>query len=343
MALSKRRKIVRELDVVVADSLGSVLDAQLSGGGGGGSGGGGTESTGVGFEGSNGNSIASADDDARGRNTRLAIIQCPMRGIPSSGMAGPSGSAASIRVKPSCGRLEIHCDQQLGSAPSLGEKEEGAPETIYIGPDSLAPVSVANNYRSNRRLVLRSPGLSLAEPEIPQCICSVSADGKSLALIPADATVQLRPCFDHVDAADQEAKAEEEGEKEKKLLLQQQQQQQQLQSAEAEHGNAASNSGADGVAVPLHVRIRKQETEKQQEIRLHSYAHIRQMEDQEPWTVMIHERQGGAFSKAAILSLRACGVGTDDRSDADPLPVLDGEEYLHSACFIGNAHVEDTE
>ena len=257
-------------------------------------------------------------------------------------MAGPSGSAACVRVKPSCGRLEIHCDQQLGSAASPGEKEEGAPETVYIGPGSLAPVSLANNYRSNSRLVLRSPGLSLAEPEIPQCICSVSADEKSLVLIPVDATVQLRPCFDHVDAADQEAKAEEEGEKEKKLLLQQQQQQL-LQSAEAEHGNAASNSGADGVAVPLHVRIRKQETEKQQEIRLHSYAHIRQMEDQEPWTVMIHERQGGAFSKAAIQSLRACCVRTDDRSDSDPLPVLDGEVYLHSSCFIGNAHVEDTE
>ena len=69
MALSKRRKLVRELDVVVADNLGSILDAQLSGGGGGG-----TESTGVGFEGSNGNSIVSAGDDARDWDTRLALL-----------------------------------------------------------------------------------------------------------------------------------------------------------------------------------------------------------------------------------------------------------------------------
>lgn len=45
----------------------------------------------------------------------------------------------------------------------------------------------------------------------------------------------------------------------------------------------AENSSIDAHRLPLKVHVKRRETERQTEIRLHSHAHLKQIEDAEVW------------------------------------------------------------
>ena len=200
-----------------------------------------------------------------------------------------------VRYKPKSGKLEIEL-------PKTGEAAN--PRNVDL--------EAAPNLRVDTRV------LTSTETPVHEGYCVAAMRDGALHLTPVDAAFQMRPSLAHLDAADDRRKQEDaahcaageklRGDKLGTSRVADDPRGEGLSGLDAEkelkkesHAENVSNgpptvattaglgdlsSGAHAL-VPLQVQVKRRETERQTEMRLHSHAYLKQLEEDERWSRLI--------------------------------------------------------
>ena len=171
-----------------------------------------------------------------------------------------------------------------------------------------------------RSLVLRSRVATLRPHDHGALAVAVFADG-ALHLSPLASCVQLRPSLGHLDAAD-----------DKKRIAEADAAATAAQAAPG--GGRAGGAGGSAAAAaaaaaaddddeeeeeeegvvkltPLQVQVRQRETERQTAARLQSHAHLKAVEEEEPWVRLTPHGDGSADAEALRRRIHATQPGAE--------------------------------
>jgi DNA-directed RNA polymerase-3 subunit RPC5 len=221
---------------------------------------------------------------ARAADQTLCVLQYPLR---PADRPYDIQHVDAVRYKPKSGKLEIELPRNKGEAAN--ERN--------VDPEA------APNLRADRRALVST------ETPVREGYCVAAMHEGTLHLTPVDAAFQMRPSLAHLDAADDRRKQEDAGGA--RVRADDDDGRADAVGARGgvgvtgednahvknEHDAALANSvgGVGGVAaaaaadttpslVPLQVHVKRRETERQTEMRLHSHAYLKQLEEEERWS-----------------------------------------------------------
>ena len=142
----------------------------------------------------------------------------------------------------------------------------------------------APNLRIERRV------LTSTETPVHDGYCiAVMRDG-ALHITPVNTVFQMRPSLAHLDAADERRKEQEKVTDTDMVrvhhLGQEDAEQEVMYGAPSDVPSMATpvvGNAAAAKLMPLQVQVKRRETERQTEMRLHSHAYLKQLEEEERW------------------------------------------------------------
>jgi len=251
---------------------------------------------------------------ARAADQTLCVLQYPLR---PADRPYDIQHVDAVRYKPKSGKLEIELPRAKGEAAN--ERN--------VDPEA------APNLRADRRALVST------ETPTREGYCVGAMRDGALHLTPVDAAFQMRPSLAHLDAADDRRKREdgllggargEEKREEKRDGARR-------RRADDDDGAAAGGVSVGGVSVgagedeesarvknehdgvgvslggvggetradpppslvPLQVHVKRRETERQTEMRLHSHAYLKQLEEDERWSSLTPVPDAHPYAVAA--------------------------------------------
>ena len=225
---------------------------------------------------------------ARAADQTLCVLQYPLR---PADRPYDIQHVDAVRYKPKSGKLEIELPRNKGEAAN---------------PRNVDP-EAAPNLRADQRALVST------ETPLREGYCVAAMHEGALHLTPVDAAFQMRPSLAHLDAADDRRKQEDaggekaRGERDARRFRADDDDGradavgarvgagggEENAHVKNEHdallgnvGGVAASAAADATPslVPLQVHVKRRETERQTEMRLHSHAYLKQLEEEERWS-----------------------------------------------------------
>tara|TARA_B110000977_G_scaffold26996_1_gene33890 strand:- start:12997 stop:14898 length:1902 start_codon:yes stop_codon:yes gene_type:complete len=226
------------------------------------------------------------------------VLQYPLRPVERP---YDIGDVTQVRYKPKSGKLEIEL-------PKTGEASN------VRNVDTEA----AQNLKVDKRVLV-----STESPVHEGYVVACMKDG-ALHITPVDAAFQMRPSLAHLDAADDRRKQEDlsatgvkGNEKLAGVVVVDDETEAAKETAEQKLKSENAPFDTAPSLVPLQVQVKRRETERQTEMRLHSHAYLKQLEEDEQWSKLTPVADGHAYAVAArerIVTVAGGAANTSGRS-----------------------------